>query len=260
MIEPAVGYGTGFCQFKVYPSQAALNGAYGEFHRDWVLRTEDLPDEEKYKQLFVTSCPHGVHRPHDRVIPHGLFQESFKCVEKRDNYLLQISRIIPAKGIELAVRVSEYTGRKLLIAGHGDFEANMGFPCPKHVELVGPILFEKRQDLIANAHAVMCWSLYSEPFGYFPKEGNMSDVPAVVSEMGAFPETISKNVGFTTATFKETIDAVEKCGDMGGDGSIREETIKNYGIETIAKKYERYFNNLLNHIQADKTGQGFYHL
>lgn len=259
IVEPAVGYGVGFSQFKVYPSEAALNGAYGQFHENWAIRTAELPDEEKHKELFVTSCPYGVHRPHDVVIPHGLFPDFFEVSEKRDDYMLQISRIIPSKGIEMAIRVSQHLGRKLIIAGHGDFEQDMGFPCPKHVELVGPVLFEKRKKLIANAHCVICWTLYNEPFGYFPKEGNMSGVPAVTGKKGAFPETITPEVGFTTKTFKETIEAVEACADMNGE-AIRQHTIDNFSVAAVTPQYDKYFTDLQSHIHADKTGQGFYHL
>ena len=262
VVEPAAGYTDAFCQFRVFPSIAWMHVSHGRYYENWKFRTADMEDPEKLNvaNWLTTSFP-LFHNPHfDTVIPHYIFPDSFEPAEKRDDYMLQISRIIPSKGIEMAVRVSQKLGKTLVIAGHGDFEKNLGFKPPKNVELVGPVLFDERMKLIAKARCMTAWSQYPESFGLSPIEANMGDVPAVTSKRGAYLETIKDGInGYATATFKKTCEAVERCADLG-NGKVRQHTIDNFSIDVIAPKYEEYFQDLHAHLMAEKHGEGFYHL
>ena len=262
VVEPAAGYTDAFCKFRVWPSSAWKHVSYGRYHENWTLRTAEMTDAEKFapENLLTISQPFSWHKVHDAVIPHYIFPDSFQPAEKRDDYMLQISRVIPSKGIEMAVRVSQHLGRKLIIAGHGDFEKNMGFKPPQNVELIGPVLFEERRDLIAQAHCMMAWTIYPESFGLSPIEANMGDCPSVTSQEGAYIENIEDGVnGFKTRTFKKTCEAVEQCGKLG-KGKIRKHTIAHFSVDTIAPQYEEYFQDLNAYLEADAEGEGFYHL
>ena len=259
VVEPAAGYTDAFSQFRVWPSSAWMHLNYGRYQENWELTTQHLSGEAKYANLTPTSQPLSNHKPMDAVIPHYIFPERFETAEKPDDYMLQLSRIVPTKGIEMAINVAERLGKKLIIAGHGDFEENMGFKPPKHVELLGPVLREARSKLIANAWCMLAWSTYPESFGLSPMESMMGDRPAVVSQFGAFLENIVDGVnGFKTRTFQKTCEAVEKCGDMG-KGAIRQYTIDKFSIDAIAPLYEAYFWDLYHYLEAQAAGEGFYH-
>ena len=246
-VEPACGYPNVFTRFRVFPSTAWQQYIYGQFEGNW----EGMSAEDQESKGFLTTAnPMDFRKPCDSVIPHYIFPEEFECSEDRDDYLLQVSRVIPSKGIEMAVKVAEATGRKLIIAGHGDFEATMGFKPPKHVELIGPINSEERKEWMSKAHAVMAWSIFPEAFCYAPVEGMVSGAVPITSQLGAFKETIDTDYGFRTWTFKETCEAVEAAGELDRQ-AVRQYAIDNFSVAAVTPAYGQYFERLHESLEGN---------
>ena len=247
-IEPACGYPNVFTRYRVFPSTAWQQYVYTLFDRDWDQRADTENSE-----YLTTANPMDFQKPCDGVVPHFIFSDAFEVAEDRDDYLLQVSRVIPSKGILMAVKVAEAVGRKLIIAGHGDFEANMGFKPPKHVECIGPINAEERKKWMSKAYALIAWSIFPEAFCLAPIEAMASGAVPITSQLGAFKETINEDYGFRTWTFKETCEAVEAAGELDPK-TIRQHALDTFSVEAITPAYGRYFSRLQEHL----IGQDFY--
>lgn len=258
VVEPACGYTNVFTRHRVFPSHAAKNCMYAQFDSNWRALVARTPEaERKSLEYLTTANPLAFQKPCDGVVPHGCFIEDFEIAESPDDYILQVSRIIPSKGIEMAVKVSEALGKRLVIAGHGDFERNLGFKPPKHVELIGPINFDERRKWMSRAYCLMAWSIYPEFFGYTAVESMLGGRQSVTSNQGAYAETIPE--AFRTESFKETCEAVERVKDLNPQ-EVRQYAIDRFSIDAVAPQYEKYFRRLHAHLKGLETeGEGFYH-
>ena len=178
------------------------------FHQRWSkLSPEDRNDPKKWNAICN---PYGNPKWQDEVIHHALDMDQFKISESKGDYLLNISRIVPSKGILLAIKISEHLGIKLKIAGQGDFKSAMGFDVPKNVELVGVVGPEERSELINGCIAGFALSLYPEAFGLTAIEYGACDKPVVATNWGAYRETVSNGVsGYLINSFQEGIDAIK---------------------------------------------------
>ncbi|MDE0398914.1 MAG: glycosyltransferase [Candidatus Poribacteria bacterium] len=258
-LEPACGYENIFTRYRVFPSHTWQSYCYAKWDSSWEAYKETLNADEQHSENYLTtSNPISFLKPCDDVIPHGCFPEDFTIAESREDYIFHISRLIPSKGIEMAIKVSKHLGRKLVIAGQGDFEKNMGFKPPSHVELVGALDVEARNHWMGQAFCTMSWTINSEPFGYVPVESMFCGVAPVTSNRGAFTETVKRGVsGFRTTTFKETCERVEACADLDPD-TIRQYAMDNYSIDAVSPRYGNYFRGLDAHLKATEAGESFY--
>ena len=270
VVEPAVGYGVGFCRHRVFPSYAWMHYAYSEYDGNWNIFSAEFSEEEKVNpdNYLTIAMPMWYLKPCDAVIPHYIYPDEFEVsADGHDDYLLQVSRIIPNKGIEMAVRVAQHLGRKLIIAGHGDFKKSLGFDPPKCVELVGPVLNAERKKLMQRAYCMMAWTHYIEAFGLSAVESMFSGRPVITSNWGAFAETNLHGVsGYKTPnldsphdTFRQTCDAVEKAGELKAE-DIRQYAMDHFSIDAITPLHDAYFQRLHKYITAQEKGEGFFHL
>lgn len=178
-------------------------------------------------------------RNFDAVIPNYFDPDDFPHLNKGDGeYLLYVGRLIPRKGIEIAIETAKATGLKLKVAG-----ANDVFQLPPEVDYVGPVGLEERAWLMAGAKALLVPTLYLEPFGGVAVEAMMCGTPVISSDWGAFPETVKPGAGFRCRTLKEWVNAVALVEKLDPT-FIRNYAISSYGLGEIAGRFEQWFDRL----------------
>ena len=230
--EPGIGYPFGyFAEYKIFESFAVYH-SYTANNR-----------------LVNMSCFCCVWKK-EIVIPNYYDPQDFvhKVVpmNKRGNYFLFVGRVIKPKGIDMAIRLTQFLGIPLKVAGQGA-EAGLQdigmWPPPPHVELLGYIHTEERKNLMANAKAVVCLSNYVEPFCGTHVEAMFSGTPVITSNWGAFVEyNIHGVTGFRCRTFEEMVDAAKKVHTIDPN-ACRSWAVKNFSMDRVAKQYEDFFNS-----------------
>lgn len=112
---------------------------------------------------------------------------------KRGDYYFIVSRIVGAKGLDLAVEASVKAGFKLKIAGSPAgyyFEYNKLIEKAKgRVEFVGQISDEELSKLYAQAKGFLALAK-DEDFGITPVEAMMSGTPVIAYNGGGYKETV----------------------------------------------------------------------
>ena len=93
-----------------------------------------------------------------------------------------IGRLIPSKGLELAMRLADKMGKRLIVAGQGDFVKDMGFEPWDCVEFIGTVGLEERRKWMAGAELGICASYYPEPFCGTHIEFLMSGTPILTTD------------------------------------------------------------------------------
>lgn len=199
----------------------------------------------------------------DTVIPTMYEIDDFPRAETQGDYLLFMARLIHnggrGKGLDVAVKVAQAAGRKLLIAGPGmeswkPARGRKGKRKPAQLiadgqvyegdfEYIG-VLGADRGKLLSEAYAFMAPTAYIEPFGGAAVEAMLCGTPVVSTDWGAFTETVRHGVdGFRIRNLQDGVDAVDGCGDLDRD-AIRARARDLYSFGAVAPQYEGWFGRL----------------
>ena len=224
-VEPSVGYDTTavFAPYRSFTSYAQMHMYYG------------------YKGMLMS--PSWF----DTVIYNAIDSTEFDFTTDKDDYFLCFGRIIPHKGIDLAIQATAAAGKRLILAGTGSLK-NCGYKkIPKHVEVLGKQNSEQRRRLMSRARAILGLTYYVEPFGNMVVEGLMSGAPAITTDWGAFAETVQQNVtGFRCRDFKDVITAIENI-DKIDPQACRDWAVTNCDDRVIHPQFNQWFNKLKIH-------------
>lgn len=231
VVEPGIGYPEGhFARWRVYESYNLMSAIDG------------------YKK--VAQCLQDWYHV---VIPNYFDIKDFTYSNNKDDYFLCLGRVSKAKGVHIAVEMTKQLGKKLIVAGQGDFEKELGFSKPDHVEVVGYANGYKRERLMANAKGLIIASTYNEPFGGVQIEAMLSGTPVISTDWGAFAEyNIHGYTGYRCRTFQDFIEAGRNIESI--DSYNCRKWAENFSLNSIGIRYEKYFQDVLNVFD----GKGWY--
>jgi len=192
-------------------------------------------------------------RWYDAVIPHFFDVNQFEFNPTPKDYFLYIGRIIPSKGINIAIDLAKAAGMKIVIAGTGNVRTCKE-NVPDHVIEMGSVNVEQRCELMKNAKAFIAPSHYCEPFGMAVVEAMLCGTPVITTDWGGFAETVLHGVtGYRCRTQEQFNWAANNIGSLNRQ-TCRDWAVNNYSMERIAPMFEEYFDTLS---KVSKSG-GFY--
>lgn len=213
-VEFGIGYSGTFAKYRVFESYAWMHSMYSK-------RTDPASVDGNY---------------FDAVIPGYLDTEMFPLQEQKEDYYLYIGRLIDRKGWRVAQEVCQEMGKRLIVAGPGDFSG--------YGEYVGPVGAEERAKLMGSATATFAPTQYIEPFGNVVIEAQACGTPTITTDWGAFTETnINGLTGYRCRSFQEFCDATEKVKQLD-PVKIHDRAINLYSVDAIKYQYESYFKRL----------------
>ena len=245
-MESGIGYYNPYMKYKVFESPSLMNFNYGIYEQRYqsVRHIED--EEEKQKIDWNTHVHHSWMQWQDTVIPNSFDLSDFDFRVEKEDYLFFMGRIMPGKGVEEAMRIADATGRKLVIAGQGDFEARMGFKPWDCVELLGVIGVEERREILSKAYALLCLSKYPEPFGGVFAEAMLSGTIPIGTRMGAFQDYFDHGVNgilIGLNVFEQGIYAVEEVVPKIDPYAVRAKGLR-FINEVVSRQYDEYFTSV----------------
>jgi glycosyltransferase involved in cell wall biosynthesis len=227
-VEFGIGYLGTFSKFRVFESYA---------HMSWVLGNQNDDNGHFF----------------DAVIPNYFDPDEFTFKEKKDDYFLFIGRLIPRKGLEMAVEVTKRIGSKLVLAGQGvkKIEGNKIYGEEgmiiqgDHIKHMGHANIAQRAELMSRAKAVFVCTYYLEPFGGVSIEPMFSGTPVITTDFGAFPENIVHgSVGYRARTIGEAVWAARNLDKLKSPAKIRDYAKKNFSLDRVKNLYQAYFEQL----------------
>ncbi|MGH8102962.1 MAG: glycosyltransferase [bacterium] len=104
------------------------------------------------------------------------------------DYFLLVSRLVPYKGVEVAVEAFRRLDHRLKIVGRGPQEAVLKRGAPPNVEYLGSLPREQLRDLYRGARALIFPSI--EDFGIAPVEAMACGIPVIAYAEGGALETV----------------------------------------------------------------------
>lgn len=213
-VEYGIGYTGVFSKYRVFESYAHLHYVHGEMKDD--------------SGNF-----------YDTVIPNYYDTAEFPLSNNNEEYYLFMGRLIDRKGYRIAQEVCEKLGKRLIVAGQGEFTG--------YGEYVGVVGVEERAKLMSNAKAVFVPTTYIEPFGGVHAEALLCGTPVITTNFGVFTETVQNGVnGVRCDVFQDFLDAVKWSDTVSlvQRKHIQEDARKRFSTENVRYQYDKYFNRL----------------
>jgi glycosyltransferase involved in cell wall biosynthesis len=220
-VEPGIGYGVAFAEFRIYESYALMHANLG---LDRVINAGNMPW-------------------HHVVIPNYFDTKDFEFGETKKDYFLCLGRINRGKGVDIALDITNKIGAKLVIAGQGE-PVDLGLSAwPDHVEYVGYADVIKRRKLLKHAKGVFVLSTYLEPFCGVMIESFLSGTPVISTDWGTFTENnLHGLTGYRCRTFDHMVWAARNIHKI--DAHTCRRWGENFTCNKVAPMYEEYFESI----------------
>jgi glycosyltransferase involved in cell wall biosynthesis len=165
--------------------------------------------------------------------------------DRRDDYYLVVSALVPNKRIDLAVQACKRLGRHLVIVGCGPEERRLGTGAGRLTQFLG-----WRDDIEIREHYRHCRALLfpgEEDFGMVPIEANACGAPVIAYGCGGATETIvppeqterPTGLWFSEPSVESLIDAIKRFEAM-------QEAITARNCRHLAEQFstERFKNEM----------------
>lgn len=174
----------------------------------------------------------------DTVIPNSFDPDDYEVRAVKDDYLLFLGRMTSRKGLDVVTELAKH--HRVVTAGQGDERA----PGAEHV---GVVRGDDKKKLLAGAQALLCPTVYVEPFGGVAVEAMMSGTPVLSSPWGAFSETVRHgDNGYRCSTLREWLDAVEavRAKHDGWRHKLAVTARHRYSTGVVAQQYDTWLRKL----------------
>lgn len=179
-------------------------------------------------------------RPADVLYP-PIHCDQFHTSDNPKDYFLIVSRLVPNKHVDLAIKTFNKLGLPLKIAGGGPQEHELRKLARKNIEFLGHISEEEKTDLLANCKAFLYPQ--EEDFGISAVEAMASGRPVIAFRSGGACETV---IDGQTGIF---FDKQEPDCLAGAVRSFRAEKFNPGAIAHYARGFDiEQFNRLAKEI------------
>ncbi len=150
------------------------------------------------------------------TVYHGLPPDLYRFSPRGSDYLAFVGRISPEKRVDRAIEIAGRAGVRLVIGAKVDprdrdyFESVKGMLGLPHVEFVGEVGDDEKQQIIGGAAGLLFPIDWPEPFGMVVVEAFACGTPVIAYAEGAMPELIDHGLtGFLAGSIEEGVRAVE---------------------------------------------------
>jgi len=137
----------------------------------------------------------------DVVIPNGIDLDkfAFQAVPEAPAYLFWFGRIVPEKGLHLAIAAARLAQIPLRFAGPisdtAYFDAKIRPHLGEQARYLGHLSHDRLIAAMAGASACLCTPIWEEPYGLVVAEALACGTPVAGFERGALPDLIDASSG-----------------------------------------------------------------
>ena len=181
----------------------------------WDRGASRQPDHFVANSQAVAARIQSIYQRSAQVIHPPINIDRFHPCNGQEDYYVVLSRLVPYKRIDLAVRACTQLGRKLLVLGVGPDRRILEAMAGPSVHFLG-----RTSDRVVEHHVPRCRALLfpgEEDFGMAPSEVAAAGRPTIAYRAGGAVETIVEGVTgafFDQQTSESLADAIERFERM----------------------------------------------
>lgn len=252
IVEASIGYPDSFNDYRVFQSPSKMHFERGRASAVVKMRHK-YPDSEPAKNYRTwETLTENVPDIKSTVIPPMYDPRDIEYSPNHKGYMLLIGRVDPCKGLDIAIKLAEYTGDQLIVAGPGDINS-ANVPIPKNVEYVGVLDLKGRSDAYRDARVVVLPSRFLEPGMNTHIEANGAGKPIIVPDHGITMDYVIQGFnGFKCQPddFADFVEAYENIEIIKPENC--RDYAMNFSLDRISLMYHEYFHKIIRNAYYDK--------
>jgi glycosyltransferase involved in cell wall biosynthesis len=195
------------------------------------------------------------------TVYHGLPVHSLRASRRSGSYLAFLGRLTAEKGPHIAIRIAKAVGMQLRIAakiprGEQRYFTEQIKPLVdgEHIQLVGEVDDNAKQDFLSEAAALLFPIDWPEPFGLVMIEAMACGTPVIAYRSGSVPEVIDHGItGFIVEDEAEAIAAIRQLDTLDRT-RVREQFERRFTAQRMAREYTDLYRTLLNGAAHGRIG------
>jgi glycosyltransferase involved in cell wall biosynthesis len=214
---------------------------------------EIVPVYKKYNgHAWYVSISHSNRHPDLQYLDtvyNGINEEQFQLGQGAGDYLLYFGRFHPHKGAHEAIQIAIQSKKRLILCGlvqdENYFKEKVA-PYLNNTSIiykgnVGPAL---RNELMANALALLHPISFDEPFGLSVAEAMMCGTPVIAFNRGSMPELIKdRRTGFIVQNINEAAVALDNIKIISRQ-ACREHALEKFSSQVMARHYMQLYHKV----------------
>ncbi len=216
-----------------------------------------LPAYRRYKDTYfvsISDSDRAPDLPYVATVYNGIDTSCITFRAKAGEKLVSYGRIHPDKGVHLAIEVAQKAGVDLLIAGIIQDQSYFDRKIKPHLNesscrYIGPVNPAARDELLAEALAVLHLNTIPERFGLVMAESMAAGVPVIAADLGSCREVVEdKKTGFLANSVDEAVEAVGNIEQIDRR-ACRRRVEENFTIDCMVRGYEKVYEEIFKREQ-----------
>jgi len=218
--------------------------------RIWDISSVNRVDYFIANSNYVANRIKRIYRRDAEVIYPPVDVNSFEIGEKKEDYYLTASRVVPYKKIDIVIEAfTKMRDRKLVVICGGPEYSKIKRMAGRNITILGFQPFHKLKEYMRDARAFIFAAC--EDFWIMPVEAQASGTPVIAYGRGGACETVINNktgIFFHEQTANSVIDAIgefEKVENRFNPRNIRKNAL-NFSRENFIERYKIFVEKVVN--------------
>ncbi len=206
--------------------------------RIWDMSTINRVDYYIANSHYIARRIKKVYGKESTVIYPPVDVEKFKLCEKKEEFYMTASRMVPYKKIDMIVEAFSKTDKKLVVIGTGPDMEKIKAKTGKNIELMGYQSDEVMINMMQKSKAFIFAA--EEDFGITPVEAQACGTPVICLGKGGTKETVIdmvSGVHFMEQTVEALLEAVEKFEK--NSSSFEAKKIRENALKFSKERFEK---------------------
>jgi glycosyltransferase involved in cell wall biosynthesis len=238
-------------QFPFDRVHTKWQGDADRYYMEWIARTPMVAISRSAQIQEQAKFPLNI----IDVVHHGINLQDFPMPIMPDDFFVWLGRIVPEKGVHLAIEAAKKARVPLIIAGLVDHNIPTALRYfqeeiepqidGKQIQFIGPVNQQERNDLLHRAQALLNPLQWEEPFGMVMLEAMAAGCPVISFRRGAAEELLtSPEVGFLVDDVDEMVAGMQSIA-LIDRWSVRDYVETHFSASIMAKNYTSVYKRVI---------------
>ena len=195
---------------------------------------------------FVRKRIKKIYNRQAKVIYPPVDVDKFEFCERKEEYYVTLSRLVPYKRVDLIVKAFIENKKRLIVIGDGEEMKHIKKIASKNIEITGFLSRDEINDILKKAKAFVYAA--KEDFGISPVEAQACGTPVIALNKGGTAESVCKECGvlFNNQTIEDINKAVFELERNYDKFNFR--LIRQNALKYSRKRFEEEITNFIKEV------------